>query len=277
MIDAGGFLREVVGQTYESDDYLFRDCEISAMIPATSQSLAGIAMHEWGDCLGGATMKKKLAAAISVAAAALGTSVALCPSAAADAECPYDMSTPAGQQALVDATVAASNQVRSDEASYGPAGDQALADQDRQIQADNSREILACSGKSSPASSEALANSDQLVAIDQAAAEQQAAETATMNAPEPGVLANGQPDCGYYQAQIDSIPTPVELGFLKLPKALDPQNVVLTCGLANSVIGGADLLTGNLPGAVESGQQASQAFCNSTARVIPFVTLPLSC
>ncbi|WP_155943024.1 hypothetical protein [Mycobacterium sp. 141] len=222
-------------------------------------------------------MKKKLAAAISVAAAALGTSVALCSPAAADTDCPYDMSTPAGQQALVDATVAASNQVSSDEASYGPTGNQALADQDRQIQTDNSRLILACSGNSSQASSQALANSDQMVANDQAAAEQQAAELEAMNAPEPGVLANGQPDCGYYQAQIDSIPTPVEIGFLKLPDTLDPQNVVLTCGLANSVIGGVDLLTGNLPSAIESGQQANAAFCNSSARVIPFVTLPLPC
>jgi hypothetical protein len=131
------------------------------------------------------SMKKKLVTAISVAAAALGTSVALCPSAVADAACPYDMSTAAGQQALTDATVAASNQVRSDEASYGPTGNQALADKDLQIQADNSRLILACSGKASPESSQALANADQIVANDQAAAKQQADEEAAMNAPPP--------------------------------------------------------------------------------------------
>ncbi len=138
-------------------------------------------------------MKKELAAAISVAAAALGTSVVLCPSAVADTACPYDMSTAAGQQALTDATVAASNQVRSDEASYGPAGNQALADKDLQIQADNSRVILACSGKSSPASSQALANADQMVANDQAVAKQQADEQAAMNAPPPPAFDFGDP------------------------------------------------------------------------------------
>src|SRR5271165_3243915 len=101
-------------------------------------------------------MLKRLAAAISVAAAALGTIVALCPPAVADTACPYDMSTAAGQKALTDATVAASNQVRSDEASYGPTGNQDLADKDQKIQADNTALILACSGKASPASSQAI-------------------------------------------------------------------------------------------------------------------------
>jgi hypothetical protein len=129
---------------------------------------------------------KKLAAAISVAAAALGTSVALCPSAAADTACPYDMSSAAGQKALTDATVAASNQVSRDAASLvGTTGNQALADKDYQIQADNTAVILACSGKASPASSQAIANADQMVANDQAAARQQAAERAAMNAPPP--------------------------------------------------------------------------------------------
>jgi hypothetical protein len=187
------------------------------------------------------------------------------------------MSTPEGQQALVDATVAASNQVRSDQGSYGPTGDQALADNDLQTQADNSRLILACSGKSSPESSQALANADQMVAADRAAAEQRAADEAAMNAPAPGVLPNGQPDCGYYQAQVDSIPTPVDIGFLAIPDWLDPQNVVLVCGLSNSVIGGVDLLTGNQPRGIESGQQAQQAFCNTSARVIPLITLPIPC
>jgi hypothetical protein len=97
------------------------------------------------------------------------------------------MSTAAGQQAVTDATVAASNRVRSDAAAYGPMGNQALADKDRQIEADNSRMVLACSGKASPASSRALANSDQMVANDQAAAKQQAADEAAMNAPRPAV------------------------------------------------------------------------------------------
>jgi hypothetical protein len=130
---------------------------------------------------------KKLAAAISVGVAALAaTWVAYCPSAVADTACPYDMSSAAGQKALVDATVAASNQVSRDAASIvGTTGNQALADRDRQIQADNTAVILACSGKASPASSQAIANADQMVANDEAAARQQAAERAAMNAPPP--------------------------------------------------------------------------------------------
>jgi hypothetical protein len=138
-------------------------------------------------------MNKKLAAAISVAAAAVGTSVALCPSAVADTDCPYDMSTAAGQQALTDATVAASNQVRSDEASMGPSGDQAVADKDLQIQADNTRVILACSGKASPESSQALANTDQAVANGEAARKQQDADMAALNAPPPPAIDLGDP------------------------------------------------------------------------------------
>jgi hypothetical protein len=54
-----------------------------------------------------------------------------------------------------------------------------------QIEADNSRMILACSGKASPVSDQALNGADQAVARDQAIAQQQAAEQAAMNAPPP--------------------------------------------------------------------------------------------
>jgi hypothetical protein len=92
---------------------------------------------------------KKLAAAISVGAVALGTSVALCPPAAASPACPYDMSTAAGQKALVDATVAASSQVRSDEQALAK-GDAALAAKDTQIERDSSNMVLACQGIAAP-------------------------------------------------------------------------------------------------------------------------------
>jgi hypothetical protein len=131
-------------------------------------------------------MKKLIATVSGVAGALAATCFAFSPPAVADT-CPYDMSTPAGHQAVVDAMVAASNQVRSDEASMGPLGNQALADKDQKIEADNSRMMLACSGKESAASDQALNGSDQAVARDQAAAKQQAADQAAMNAPRPAV------------------------------------------------------------------------------------------
>jgi hypothetical protein len=182
---------------------------------------------------------KKLAAAISVGAAALAaTCLAYSPSAHADTPCPYDMSTAAGQQALTDATVAASNQVRSDQASYGPDGNQALADKDYQIEADNSAVILACSGKSSPESSQALANGNQMVANDQAIAKQEEAERAAMNAPTPPGGPAGM-DCASMDESINSagplneIANRMSGGLLGRVQAAP----LAVCGATNAAIG----------------------------------------
>jgi hypothetical protein len=54
-------------------------------------------------------MMKKLMTAISVGVTALGTSVALCPPAAAGPACPYDMNTEAGQSAMGQQTLDLTN------------------------------------------------------------------------------------------------------------------------------------------------------------------------
>lgn len=223
-------------------------------------------------------MNKHFVASVGAAVSVLGFSIAVSPSAAADT-CPYDMSTAAGQQALADATVAASQQASDLQSQINAAGgDQTLANQQSQIQAENSRVVLACTGNLNPDASQALANNDQAVANSEAIQAQVATDEAAMNAPTPGVLPNGQPDCGYYQARVDSLPKPVDIAFLALPPIFDPQNVVLVCGLANSVSGGVSMVTGDVPGSLESGQQANQAFCDTGIRVFdPLFTLPIPC
>ena len=211
--------------------------------------------------------KKKLAAAISVAAAALGTSVALCPSAAADTACPYDMSTAAGQKALTDATVAASNQVRSDEASYGPTGNQALADKDLQIQAANSSVILACSGKASPASSQAIANADQMVANDQAAARQQDAERAAMNAPPPPAFDFGSGPVGIDCAAMnDSIGSAGPLNAIANRASGGLLGKIQAAPLA--VCGAANLGLGAVAPNDFNRSQAGTGFCDAANSVV---------
>jgi hypothetical protein len=109
----------------------------------------------------------------------------------------------------------------------------------------------------------------QIPAKDQAPPPAPAPVPVAAPAPEPGLLPDGHPDCRYYQAQVDSMPKPVQLGFLVMPKILDPQNVLLTCGLANSVVGGVDLATGNPGGFVNGGQQAEIGLCDAGRDVLP--------
>jgi hypothetical protein len=220
---------------------------------------------------------KKLAVTISgVAVALVATGVAYCPYAAAAPACPYDMNTEAGRDAFQQAIVGASQQVGQDQQAYGVNGNAALAANDAQIQRDSSNMVLACQGMDSPALPPLPPSPVQSLppGVDPG--------LAAINATGDPTVGQA-PNCADYVNKYDGMPAGVDNAMSAAslvpgaPEIPGPSDVLLTCGLANSVLAVPPLLSGDIPEFLERGRQATIGDCWVGQHAIPFVTLPGNC